>query len=162
MKRIRVVYLAVMSVLSLIAVGFGILCIRYNRLPEGLVIIGAVLSLVTIMFGVVLSENQADRVSIARMAGNVLQEADCSGTVKKEDSDVSFQGHVVFGEKGFLIDSPDVTMELIAYDTIDGFRQDESAVSVDTPDVSYVFSYANGLKARAVTNLLSKKACVTG
>lgn len=111
----RRVYAVVMAILSIIAVGFGVLCFRYDYLPEGIIVIGAVLVIATVTFVLHATQANAERELVLANAGSDIVELSCVchvGDNKGEDCLMYLR------KNGVVIDTKDVDFDIIRYDEV--------------------------------------------
>lgn len=114
-KAYRRCYAVIMAILSIVAVGFGLLCYRYDRLAEGCIVIGATLVVATVTMILHVTQANAERELVLAKSGSDIIELSCICHV----GDNSGEDCVMYLRKnGVVIDTKDVAFNLIRYNQI--------------------------------------------
>lgn len=159
-KAYRRVYAVVMTILAIMAVGFGVLCFRYDYLPEGIIVIGAVLVIATITFALHATQANAERELLLANAGPAIVELSGIahvGTNKGEECLMYLR------KNGVVIDTKDVEFDLIRYEEIKVISIDNTGICLQIPvenDVTSIRLVCNKpLKIKAAQQTLMKHGC---
>lgn len=160
-KAYRRVYAVVMTILSIMAAGFGVLCFRYDYLPEGIIVIGAVLVIATVTFVLHATQASAERELVLANAGTDIVDLSCICHVGKNKGEDCL---MYLRKNGVVIDTKDVEFELISY-------KDVKVVSTDNTNICLEIMGSDGeskelrmvcnkpLKVKAVTKTLATHGC---
>ena len=114
-KAYRRCYAAIMAVLAVIAVGFGLLCYRYDRLAEGCIIIGASLVIATVTMILHVTQANAERELVLAKSGADIVELGCICHVDDKNGEDCI---MYLRKNGVVIDTKDVSFCLVKYNEI--------------------------------------------
>ena len=143
-------------ILSLCGAGVLYFCFIHDLIPEGLTIVGCVLSFVTLWFGIGLFENNQERSFLSWLTGTVQYSGDCIGYVPdKKGTDCT----LVIGKDGFLMDSKDHNViSMKEWTDIQKVAVDGHRILFDTDDGTYRFVFARPLATKAAFSVISRVA----
>ena len=163
MKVYKVLYFSFMSIFTVIAVGFAILCFHYDRLPEGLILIGCVYTIFTICYALYLSIVKLRKDEVLASAGVKIVATKC---VCKINNQHGVDCVLSLNKNGVLVDAKDMEFVCIPYTDFmyrgnDAYSVTISRVSFDDSieDVVYRFVISSRITAKAVIQVLQNRCC---
>lgn len=154
LKLYQIVYLIVFGLLTCVAILFGILCFRYNRLPEGLIIIGSVLAIVTVLFAVMIMDKSSNREMVLAQAGTIFVTANCVYHKEKQRGE---DCNLKLCKRGLIIEADDIRFDLVPYDFVKFVTSKKYDMTLCINHVDYRFVCNNALKIKAMVEFLSSK-----
>lgn len=144
-KVYRRMYAAVMVILAIAAIGFGVLCWRYDRVPEGCIVLGAVLVLSTVTFAFHVTQANAERELTIAKSGSEILTLECICQVNESNGEACV---TYLRKNGVVIDAKDIPFELVKY-------QDMKLVSVNNDSICLQYEDED-LNERSVTLVCNK------
>lgn len=150
-KVLQVLYFIVFGFLACVAVIFGLMCFSYNRFPEGLIIIGAVLAITIVMLVIMRMNRTTDKELVFAQAGHLLVEME---GVCHFNQNRGVPCKLICCKYGFLIESDSVEFQLHDYTNVSDFTANKHDISIVMDNDVYRFVSNQYLKIKAISNLL--------
>lgn len=158
MKKYHVIYLILLLFVLAGSAVFGCLCFRYNRLPEGCIIIGGVILILTFSYMLHVNSLVADKKMMIDAAGFPMVSIDCVCKLNGERTGSICM--LEFHKYGVLIDSEDIPYDLIEYPEIDYEIPDDFHIRlhclIDGTDYMFLFITNSLIKVKAARQILEQ------
>ena len=159
MKKYHVIYLILLLFVLAGSAWFGYLCFQYNRLPEGCIIIGGVILILTFSYLLHVNSLVADKKMMVDAAGFRMVSIECICKLNGERTGSTCL--LEFHKYGVLIDSEDIPYDLIEYPEIDYEIPDKFHIRlhclIDDKDYMFLFITNRSIKVKAAQQILEEK-----
>lgn len=153
-KNLKITYGILIGLMAGVAAALGVLCCVYDRVPEGVIIFGADVLALIIVFSVM--RRNPDRLSTIVSAGNLITQLSCVCRFNDRHSvDCSLRLY----QNGIIIDMDGVPFKLFTYDDVvleDSKTQHHLNIRVRDVGV-FQFVCNSKIKMRAIKSTLEAR-----
>ena len=153
LKRILLSLLLAALIINVTVVA-GVVFYRAGLLSEGIVIIGAVLSIISIGIGTILLNKTDKKDDAAAKAGEVIAAVECRCNI---DENGEFACLLVVGEDGIVIDGKEEGLGVIMYGDISEFNDEKSDIYMTADGDNYHIIGDASIKFKAARDSIRKR-----
>lgn len=148
-------YFIGLTVFVVLAAFFNSFCAKVNRVPQAVVITGAVFAIGTIGYALFLYEKKSGKDLLAAKAGKASVTCDCACSIKGRRG---FNCLLVMGSAGIILDGGSDSLFVIPYKEIREYRIQDFEIFVRTQRQEYRILCRTPIKLKAASDVLAKKA----